>query len=373
MAILRHTAVLAAGFAAVFAAVTPLRADERALSLQSFGASRAISAYELSAPGLSGGGVQPTIAASLSGSSLSMPIAGAPTLASSTMLASDLALDSGRGLDIASRFINYDGAASPFLSAVTAPYLALANGGRYAGVTFAPADNLRLRFGAAIDSERLDRFHFDAGAPTGPLALTYDASQSKSLLGGLSFDVSSALGLDVTAIASERSGVPLGFANDAGIAPKASTAALNVSAHMNIGQGWAISPSFSEGMTQLDPSGNYLGDGGMRHEQSYSLAVTKHGLFGDDALGLSFSRPAPSLSGGFASLSASGDLPPLVIAQGAAPLNHAAQETDFQLGYVTNFLDGAVALQTNAAYQTNSQGQPGATSVSLLSRAKIKF
>ena len=32
-----------------------------------------------------------------------------------------------------------------------------------------------------------------------------------------------------------------------------------------------------------------------------------------------------------------------------------------------------LALQTNAAYQTNSQGQPGATSVSLLSRAKIKF
>ena len=33
-----------------------------------------------------------------------------------------------------------------------------------------------------------------------------------------------------------------------------------------------------------------------------------------------------------------------------------ATETDFQLGYVTNFLDGAVALQTNAAYQTNYPG-----------------
>ena len=50
-----------------------------------------------------------------------------------------------------------------------------------------------------------------------------------------------------------------------------------------------------------------------------------------------------------------------------------AAETDFSVGYVTNFLDGAVALQTNAAYQTNAQGQRGATSVSLLSRAKIKF
>ena len=62
---------------------------------------------------------------------------------------------------------------------------------------------------------------------------------------------------------------------------------------------------------------------------------------------------------------------PLVIAQ-RAPLSRV-RETDFQLGYVTNFLDGAVALQTNAAYQTNAQGQRGATAVSLLSRAKIKF
>ena len=41
--------------------------------------------------------------------------------------------------------------------------------------------------------------------------------------------------------------------------------------------------------------------------------------------------------------------------------------------YVTNFLDGAVALQTHAAYQTNFQGQPGATSVSVLSNVKYKF
>jgi hypothetical protein len=367
----KHTAVLVAGFAVAFAAATPVLGADVSPSLQSFGASRAISAYELSAPGMSGGAVQPTITASLSSSSLSIPAVGAPSLASSTMLASNLALDSGRGLDIASRFTNYGDAASPFLSAVTAPYLALANGGHYTGVTYLPADNVRVRLGMASSDERLDRFHFDAGAPAGPLALTYDASQSNSLLGGLSWDASSALGVDVTGIASERSGVPLGFSNDAGIAPKASTAALGVAAHMNLGQGWITTASFSEGMTQLDPRTNYFAGTGALHEQSYSVAIAKHGLFGDDALGLSFSRPAPSMTGSFASLSASGDLPPLVIAQGS-PLNRA-QETDFQLGYVTNFLDGAVALQTNAAYQTNAQGQPGATSVSLLSRAKIKF
>jgi hypothetical protein len=199
------------------------------------------------------------------------------------------------------------------------------------------------------------------------LALTYDASQNKSLLGGLSFDVSSALGLDVTAIATQHTGLPLGFTRDTGLSSKANTAALNVSAHMDFGQGWVTTASFSEGLTQLDPR---AGLGGTLREQSYSVSIAKRGVFGDDALGMSFSRPAPSMSGSLSSLSASGDVP-LTVAQ-SVPLGRA-QETDIQFGYVTNFLDGAVALQTNAGYQTNAQGQPGATSVSLLSRAKIKF
>jgi hypothetical protein len=47
-------------------------------------------------------------------------------------------------------------------------------------------------------------------------------------------------------------------------------------------------------------------------------------------------------------------------------------ETDLQLGYVTSF-DGALELQANAAYQMNFQGQTGANSLAVLSRAKIKF
>jgi hypothetical protein len=362
----KRTAVFAAGFAAASAAVLLLLAPAAVAadvnpSLQSFGTARAVSAYELSAPGLAGGSLETMLAPALQNNF------GSPSFASSTLLSSNLALDTGRGLDIASRFASYPGAVDPFLSAVNAPYLALADGGRYSGVTFLPAANLRLRAGAAFSSERLDNFNLDPAAPPGPLALTYDASQSQSLLGGLSYDVSSALGFDVTAIASQRSGVPLDLAT-ANIAPKAATQALGVSGHMDMGNGWVTTASFSDGMSQLD-----LRDTGSTtlHEQSYSFAIAKHGLFGDDALGLSFSRPAPSLTGGFSGFTASGDLPSLVVAQG---LNGTrAAESDFQLGYVTNFLDGAVALQTNAAYQTNFQGQPGATSVSLLSRAKIKF
>jgi hypothetical protein len=358
-----HAAVLAAGFAAVLVAM-PAHAADLSPSLQSFATARAISAYELSAPGMAGGDVQTGVATTLTGSPFGLT---PPSFASSALLSPNLALDSGRGLDLAGRFT---GTTQPFLSAVNAPYLALANGGRYSGLTFVPSANLRMRAGVSISSERLDRFTFDSSAPKGPLALTYDASQSKSLLGGISLDVSRTLGLDLEGIVNERSGVPLGFSNAAGIAPKSSTQALTASARMGLGHGWVTTASFSEGMTQLDQR---LAPGASLHEQSFSLGITKHGLFGDDALGLSFSRPPASLAGSIANLSASGDMP-LVVASGAAMrAGPRAPENDIQLGYITNFLDGAVALQTNAAYQTNFQGQPGATSVSLLSRAKIKF
>lgn len=366
--------VFAVGVAAVSAgAAIGARAADISPSLQSFGASRAISAYELSASGFA---VEPAVLAALdhSGQRLAaaaygMPI-GLSSYAGSTLVSNSLALDSASGADVGTRFTNYSGGRQPFLSAVNAPYLDLANGGRYVGATLLAAPNLRLRLGGSINSERLDNFHFDSAAPVGNLALTYDASQTRSVLGGASWD-GGALGLDFTAISAERSGVPLGVANASVIAPKASTNALGMAARLNIGSGWVTTASFSEGLTQLDQRG---GLGTSLREQSYALAIAKHGVFGDDTLGLSLSRPAPSMAGSLASLMGSGDLaPPLVVSQVAGLSGARAPETDIQIGYVTNFLNGAVALQTNAAFQTNYQGQPGATSVALLSRAKIKF
>jgi hypothetical protein len=371
-----QTAAFAVGFAAASAVATLAHADI-APSLQSFGASQALSAYELSATGVAGAQFQPQIAQALnqSGARLANIAYGTPVtlsrFASSTVLTPNLALDSGYGLDIAARFSDYDNGVSPFLTPVSAPFLGLANGGRYAGVTFVPAQNLRVRLGSSVNSERLDSFHFDPAAPAGNLGLTYDASQTKSLLAGVSWDVTAALGLSVSGISAERSGVPLGL--DSSIAPRASTNAISVAAHLKVGAGWVTTASFSEGLSQLDQKGS-VGPAAL-HEQSFSIAVTKNGLFGNDALGLSFSRPAPSMAGSFNSLigDGAGELPPLVVANAPQLGTPHAQENDVQLGYVTNFLNGAVSLQTNAAYKSNYQGQPGATSVSLLSRAKIKF
>lgn len=371
----KRTAVTAAGLVVACAAALPAFtlgafAADNSPSLQSFSAAKAASAYELSAPGMTDGGLEIGLSPSLSAGEL-LPGAGATSFVTSTILSPQLALDSGAGIDVASRFTASNDGLQPFLSAVSAPFLSLANGSRYSGFTFVPAPNLRLRAGVAINSERLDEFRFDPGAPPGPLTLTYDASQSNSLLAGLSWDVSSALGLNMSAISAQRSGIPMGLSEPSVISPKAATQALGVAAHVDIGQGWVTTASLSEGLTQLDQ--RVGSDPANLHEQSYSLAIAKQGLFGDDALGLSFSRPTPSMVSPFATgFTASGDLAPVIMAQSLNG-SRAATENDFQLGYITNFLDGAVALQTNAAYQTNFQGQPGVTSVSLLSRAKIKF
>lgn len=375
MRTLVHTAVFAVGVAAASAAATGAFASDPPPSLQSFGTAHAISAYELSATGVAGFAVEPAVLAALdhTGARLAEAAYG-PSLSSfagSVLLSNTLSLDTGHNIDVASRFIGQADTQQPFLSAVTAPYMDLANGGRYGGFTFLPANNVRLRLGASINSERLDQFHFDPAAPTGNLGLIYDASQTRAVMGGASWDVNKALGLDISAISADRSGVPLGVANAAAIAPKAMTNAIGASARLALGQGWVTTASFSEGLTQLDRNS---GLNTSLREQSYSIAVAKHGLFGDDTLGLSLSRPAPSMAGSFSSLIGSGDAPPpLVVSQAAAISGTRATETDIQVGYVTNFLNGAVALQTNAAFQTNYQGQPGATSVALLSRAKIKF
>ena len=118
-----HAAVIAAGFAVASAMVMPrsAHADAPPPSLQSFGTSNAISAYELSATGVTGYALQPTVEAALdhSGARLANAAYGAPLLSSfgtSTVLTPNLALDAGAGLDIASRFTHGEAAApaSPF-------------------------------------------------------------------------------------------------------------------------------------------------------------------------------------------------------------------------------------------------------------------
>jgi len=158
---------------------------------------------------------------------------------------------------------------------------------------------------------------------------------------------------------------------------KASAQTLGVTGKVAFGKGWVTSFSYNEGITQLDlrPAGNLLAPDNAQHGRSYGVAIAKHGLFGDDALGLEVSRPSPSPLGGvdLGDATTADPFDGFISSTTRPILSSNTQETDLQLGYVTTFLDGALALQANAGYQMNSSGQPGNNGVAVLSRAKINF
>ena len=194
--------------------------------------------------------------------------------------------------------------------------------------------------------------------------MAFDNAKSQSFLGGASWDVTGWANLGITAVQNTQQGLDA-MSNMA--AGKMTTSAIDMAARLKFGNGWVTTASY--GLSQLDQRSAAPA---ALDTHSYALAIAKHGLFGDDTLGFSFSRPAPGvMDNGFNAVTASGDLPPMFVANDRFATQ--SQETDLQLGYVTSFFDGALALQANAAYQMNYQGQNGATSVSLLSRAKIKF
>jgi len=283
------------------------------------------------------------------------------SFAASQLLTPSVAFDSGYRIDTATRFTSFDQLLSPLRD--TGSFLALADSGRYAGLTLAPGSDLGLRLGFSNWTGRLDDVTLD-GAVIG-LPGIYDTAHVNSLLAGVSWNFNEWVSAGVNAVSSFRSGLPFAYADLAPLAQNAATQAVQFSASVNLGGNWMTSAQFGEGLTQLRQQ-----DGSVTSldAQTFAVTVAKRGVFGDDAVGFSFSRPAPGSIGGFGSLAGStGDLPPVMAAAGRAP------ETDFQLGYVTSFLGGKLALQTNAAYQVNPQGQSGASAVSLLSRAKIKF
>jgi hypothetical protein len=284
------------------------------------------------------------------------------SFAASLALTPTFALDGGYRIDTARRFASYDQALDPLRD--TGSFLALADGGRYAGVTAIANSNLGLRLGVSNWTGRLDNTVVD-GAAIG-LPAVYDTSHVNSVLAGVTWNFKDWVGVGFNAISSFRSGMPLGYASVAPLTQSAATQALQISARVNIGSNWVTTAAFGEGLTQLRQRD---GVPTSLDAQTFAITVAKRGVFGGDAVGFSFSRPAPGSVGGVCSLgNATDELPPVMAAAAAR-----APETDFQLGYVTSFLGGRLALQTNAAFQVNPQGQSGASAVSLLSRAKIKF
>jgi len=277
----------------------------------------------------------------------------------------------GAPVDIASAH-TFDGL---FLSASAAgsSYTALASGGAFVGAATDLSKNLRLS--AGLQSVVAGAATY---APDGATALVrlaepapFAQRSADALIAGVSWDASKWASFGLTASnVVERDGI---LGNPAPGAD-ANTTALGLSARLRLGGGWSTTASYSEGISSLDVktgvAAAFAPVDSLR-TRSYGIAIAKNGLFGDDTLGVAVSRPALGESD-------------FVIVPGAASSsffarNHLleqigpAQETDVEIGYVTSFLDGSLALQTNASFQMNYAGQNGANAVSLLSRARIKF
>lgn len=307
----------------------------------------------------------------------------------SASLMPGVTLDAGYHLDMAGRFNDYDAMASQaydglFFSAaaVNSPYVGLTDGGSYVGTTFALDNGLQLRFGSSsLDPQRPD-FEVPLYSMVAQLVGQQpylDQRRAQSTMAGLDWNFANWGGLGLTASQTDEENGLLGGINSGAlsITKSAKTTAVGLSARLGFGDGWVTTFSYNEGITQLNlrPDSIVTRTDAL-HSRSYGMAVAKHGLFSDhDTLGLALTQPVQIYMGNVDLTAATGvdANRDLIIGHEHLSLATGTPETDVELGYVTTFLDGALALQANAGYQMNLAGQKGTNSVTVLSRAKINF
>lgn len=310
-------------------------------------------------------------------------------VAFSTSMTDSISLDVAYDLDLQGRFNGYD-LERPndfdglFLSPSTgsAPYAAFSGGGAFVGATIALARDLHLNVGrSALDTGRAgyDAPVFSYLTQMRGLQNRLSPRNSVTSMAGLNWDFASWGGLGLTASNTVEKRGLFGSTNPAAlnIADGANTNAMGLSARFGFGSGWVTTVSYSEGITQLDLRASSLSsNSNTLHSRSYGVAVAKHGLFAkNDSLGLAVTRPIQVYYGGLGLTTASGldDFGNILTGSEHVSLASKTPETDFEMGYVTTFFDGALALQANAAWQQNLAGQPGVNSLAVLSRAKINF
>jgi hypothetical protein len=328
-------------------------------------------------------GPQGTVAPSLLSSEMSALLGNRSPLQSLAMtaaIAPGIDISAGNGLDLTSRFNSLDPRAASdtsglFLNSATAPYGASVNGGNFVGVTVALASDLHFSVGHASLSANTPSFDLpllsSLNAPFGLRSGLYGHDASATVA-GVNWNFSSWGGLELMgSSASTQNALTASVDASRAALSKASSNAVTASAKVGLGDGWVTTVSYAQGVTQLDLRPNNL-LGANLDTRAYSVSVAKHGLFADnDSLGLAVSRPIQDFAGRM-NVASLDDGNALTDATRLLPFG-TKPETDLELGYVTSFFNGALNLQANAAYQMNVEGQNGANSLTVLSRAKINF
>jgi len=249
------------------------------------------------------------------------------------------------------------------------PFSTFGETGFYVGATVGLTDEISLSFGRMSASLGAAADALTTPLPSSvALQLNAQAAAIETTSVGLEWNVTDWAELGVTASRTQDASSVLGDAlpSTVRLSAGAETAALGISARVGFGEGWVTTVAYSEGITQLDLNSGTAGFEPLR-SQSYGFSVAKQGVFGDDALGITVSQPTGFYgSTNFANLALSSVL-------NARPDSLTTRESDFTVGYVTTFMDGALALQANTTYRLNANGEQGQDAVSVLSRAQIKF
>jgi len=165
----------------------------------------------------------------------------------------------------------------------------------------------------------------------------------------------------ITASHSNGNSSLLGLTADGLRAAPSDSSALGISARVGFAEGWVTTLAYAEGVSQLDL--NQMAAMNAVRSDSYAIGLARTGLFGNDALGIALSRPLQTYTANSAAL----------VVNNLALSTAQARESDVELGYVTSFLDGTLALQANAAYQVNAAGTRGQNALAAVARAKLNF
>ena len=295
-------------------------------------------------------------------------------------LSGDSAISLGYNGDAAETFDLSDVRANPAYGGIFSSIAGFESGlgisELHAGASIGLGDGLSLNFGEQLfDTNGLVSSAYPFQALPFDTAMGFDQREAETSLAGIGWKFAPWGSFGLTASHSGARSGSFGEMGELSLA-KSATNALGATGQIAFGGGWVTSFSYNEGITQLDlrPPGASLATESL-HDRSYGLAIAKHGLFGDDALGIAVSRPLDQGVGSFDfGGAATADPFDGFISSSTRPiLSGATQPTDVELGYVTTFMDGALALQANAGYQMNAAGQPGNNSLAVLSRAKINF
>ena len=296
----------------------------------------------------------------------------------------------GYNVDMARRFTGYgllgDSAYDGLFysgSALTAPYAGLTDGGNFVGTTVTLTSGLHVNLAAASLAPHAADFALPSALRLIELQGRNPAlapRKAQSLFASVVWDFTNWGRLGFSAgRTSEQNGLLGNSLSDsaAALSGAAKTTSIGLSARFGLGSGWVTSFSYNEGTSQLNLRPDAMLGSDVLHSHAYGIAIAKHGLFSsEDALGLALSRPLQvygAQPAGALALSPSAGPHEALVARNHLLPPSDTPETDVELGYVTTFFDGALALQANAGYQMNLAGQKGQNAMTVLSRAKINF